>query len=37
MRMCKEELGWEYLFTHKDSRQPNMGEDYRLLEEEDKA
>ena len=37
MKMCKEELGWEYLFTHKDSRQPNMGEDYRLLEEEDKT
>ena len=35
MGLCME-LGWRYLFTHKDTRQRGAGEDYALLTEGDK-
>ena len=34
MEICREN-GWEYVFTHKDTRQRISGESYRELEEED--
>ena len=37
MHMCKSELGWDYIFTHKDTRQPAVGESFNLLEEQDMA
>lgn len=35
MEICRQN-GWEYIFTHKDTRQKTVGEDYKDLEEEDK-
>ena len=35
MHMIKAELGWNYIFTHKDARQPAVGENFNLLEEQD--
>lgn len=35
MAICRENQ-WFYLFTHKDDRQPTVGKDYNLLDDEDK-
>ena len=36
MELCRKELKWRYLLTHKDTRQQNIGRDYELLTDEDK-
>lgn len=37
MKMCKKDLKWEYLFTHKDGKQRSVGADYKGLDDEDKT
>ena len=37
MHMCREDFGWNYIFTHKDTRQPLLGENWKLLDEQDKV